>query len=97
MKINLNVPMLDMRGNPVIDANRSPLTLQNVCSDALGNYADQGMTGTHKLQNFALGMKIAAAESEIELTVEELATIKDVVGKSYSPLVVGRLDELIEG
>lgn len=96
MKVNLFAPLLDMKGKPVFNG-ANPVNLKDICSDALGNHAEPGMTGTQKLNNFSLGMKIAAAGSEIELTAEELATIKDVVGKSYSPLVVGRLNELIEG
>lgn len=96
MKINLFVPLLDLKGNVVLNG-KEPVSLKDICSDALGNYVDQGMSGTQKLVNFAIGLRIAQSESEVELSAEELAIIKDVVGKSYSPLVVGRLNELIEG
>ena len=52
--------------------------------------------GIKKVEKYDLAMRIYNTD-EVELSVEEAATIKEVVGKAFAPIVVGQLFKLLDG
>lgn len=66
-------------------------TLGQVAKDALVNVLqeDQQLSGSVKYDHWILAGKIYPDKSDVVLTAEELATIKERIGKAFGPLVVG--------
>jgi hypothetical protein len=71
-------------------------TLGTVCEAALGaDYPDERQQGatpalsTEKYRRFLLAVKIHDHPVDPALSVEEIATIKTLVGKAYPPNIMG--------
>jgi hypothetical protein len=82
-------------------AGKSPefegMTLKDVMVNSLlGEYEGEKLTGEDKLKRYKLAMKVQDAKAEAELTTTEIAEIKELIGKSWSPLISGQAWELIE-
>jgi hypothetical protein len=69
----------------------SVATLGQVAKDALVNVLqeDAQLSGSVKYDHWILAGKIYPDKSDVVLTAEELATIKERIGKAFGPLVVG--------
>lgn len=96
MRINgLNNAIVDHKGLKVMRGD-TEITVKDVCQESLlSQYADEtNMTGAQKLARFALAMKLACPDSDY--TLEELVSIKEIVGKSQGPLFVGRVWDTID-
>ena len=75
------------------------LTLASACVQALmAVFPDeQNLSGVIKAERWALALKILGSYGEpVDLTVEQVASIKAVVGKAYGPAVVGRAYQLLD-
>lgn len=84
-------PDTDEKGQP------KPMTLQDACIQALlGTYADEErLPGKDKVARFELSRRIYAATT-VDLKSEEIAKIKELIGKAFTVLVVGQAWELLE-
>jgi len=93
VKRNFNQPLLDLKGQPMAAGD----TLKDAAINSLLGQlvGDERQSGTDKVKCFKLAQKIEAGDP-VELTTEELATIKDRIGKGMFTLVVGRCFELLE-
>lgn len=106
MRRNFDQPILDLWGKPIRPQNpkgeyiesAEALTLTTVALNALLNtYEDErGLTGKEKADRMQLALKINAKPKETDLTAEQLAKLKELIGKAYGPLIVGRAYELLE-
>lgn len=100
MKCNFDHIMTDIDGTviPLSAADKSPLLLKQVCTIALtGNLpGDDRVGGEEKFNRYKLAMKIHDG-GEVELTPEEAAKIKHVIGLAYGPVIVGRAFEVLNG
>jgi hypothetical protein len=107
-KIDFNKRILrDLAGDPIYpnkvennqlveDKSKPPITISSIIvTNLLGE--DSKATPTERFDNFRLASKIKDAKSEVELTIEEIATIKKKIGENPMPLVVGRVWEVLEG
>jgi hypothetical protein len=100
--IDFSQVILDDKNQPVIDADKSTLTLATVSIRALGQMFDdeRGLAGDEKLKRGFIAFKIAEAKAPLLLSPDEVTKIKQCVGKAWSPLVVARawpmLDPTIE-
>ncbi len=87
-----------LSGEPVYrDKDSKELsTLSDICVNALitSLKGDEGMAGTTKFELWCLAKKIYNAQ--VDLKSEEIAKIKERVGKMYSSLMVGIAYELLE-
>ena len=94
MKINFNQPIKNITGEEIKD-----LTLKSVSVEALlATFSDeQSLLGEEKAKRYVLATRIYANSEELDLTVEEIAKIKQLIGKGYGPLVVGQAWEILEG
>ena len=98
MKIKTTVILKDYDGEAIIDGTKKqPISLRDACINALNTMTDKdrSMDGKEKFELFELSLKLK--KDEVELKAEEIAKIKKRVGMIYTPIVVGRVDELLEG
>jgi hypothetical protein len=95
MKIDFSQAIKNWDGS-VAEDNGTPINLFAVCCNALlatlPNEQPDGMT---KIQRFAIALKIKNG-GEVEVTAEEISIIKDLVGKTYSTLIVGQVYNMLE-
>ena len=98
MKLRLEEVIKDMDEKPVQGPDKKDMTLKDVCIASLMSSmeTDKNMTGDKKVSLFSLAMSLKT-NPDYDTTVEEVALIKDRIGKMYTQLVVGRAFELIEG
>lgn len=92
MKIDFNVPLLDVKGQPVPGttiAEQALVVLQNTA---------QNDDPAEKLKRFDLAQKIAmVSEGPVELSVEECVLLKKYTGLRAHVIVHARIEQLIEG
>lgn len=96
MKRNLNAPILQLDGTEFPGKNKQ--TLQSVCFVALTTPQedDGSLNAETKMSLYRLAQKIVKG-GEVELTAEEIALLKDRIGKVFVHVVVlGRAFELLE-
>ncbi len=93
MKRDLDLPMIDLQGNPFADG----ATLKTVAFVSITATlpSDDRMPVDQKLRLYRLAAKIAPG-GVIELTVEELALLKDRIGSALTLMAVGKAFELLE-
>lgn len=89
MKVDFSQQLKNLNGIG-FESNGVPITLGTACETALmASYPDEGrVTGDEKFARFELATKIHAG-GEIEITDQEAAVVKSLVGRMYEPLLVG--------
>lgn len=99
MKINFNTVLKDITTGEAMLSGETPLTARKIAVDALlATFpGEETMEGTKKVELFSLAVKVSGSGDECTLTVDEVAQIKDRVGRGYSPMVVGQVWPLLEG
>lgn len=101
MKIeNVNKPLLGVDGvTPIPNADKKGtfLTLKDVCINAVLTPVQGEEDPKKKFTKYEIYKKLQDATKEVELTVEEVATIKVCIGKFNPPLILGQCFELLEG
>ena len=93
MKINFSQTIKNIKGEEIKD-----LTLKSISVEALlATFDDErSLSGEEKAKRYLLATRIYAND-ELDLTVEEVAKIKQLIGKGYGALVVGQAWEMLEG
>jgi len=94
MKINFNQTIKNIKGEVVKD-----LTLKSVSIEALlATFEDErSLSGEEKVKRFVLATRIESNSNDMDFKVEDVAKIKQLIGKGYGPLVVGQAWEMLEG
>lgn len=97
MKVNLQQVLKGLDGKPLKNEEGKEVNLEKVCVGALTNMLPtEQATGEVKFKRFQLAQKISG-QKEVELTIEEVAMIKERVGVLHSPLVLGITYQMLEG
>lgn len=100
MKINFEKVFKTFDGQPIMKGadSKEPITLKWVSIESLiGIYQDEKeLQGEEKLKRYKLAMKISNGNI-IEISVEEIALIKNLIGKAFGTLIVGQAWEYLEG
>ena len=78
--------------------NGQPATFKFIATEALLAVLDdeKGLSGKEKYDRFNLTHKINKAEGAVDLSAEEIAKIKELIGKCFRTLVVGAAYDVIE-
>lgn len=99
MKINLKSIILDYEDKPLIEAgtNESLEYFDVFVKGLNANIHGEMLTAEKKNEIYQITKKLYANPKEVKLTVEQLALIKERVGKAYNPIVYGRVCDLIDG
>lgn len=99
MKVKLDMQIVDMATGVVLTEQRNgekvPLDSGSLFKRAL-LAGDDKMSGQEKYDR-AVTVKKMDDFVEVDLTIEEIKTLKDACGKAYVPGVVYQLWELLEG
>jgi len=105
MEISFDVFLKNFRGETVKHVKKEgekevveDLSLKSACVEALmGVYQDeQALSGEDKIKRYALAEKIFL-EGKVDLNAEDIALLKKLVAKMFSPVVVGPAWRLLEG
>lgn len=98
MIANVKTAILDYKGNPVKDGDGD-----FIIGDALLNAANAGGKQDEeakiKCSRYLLAMRVAAAiegDGNVSLTASEVVLLRESVARVYTPLVVGRVMELLD-
>ncbi len=96
MKVNFDKQLVSLDGEVILDTKGNPAVLRGVAIDALlAVFGDeQNLAGEEKLKRYIVAEKVYKHEDD--LTVEELALLKKLIGKAYNPLIVGQAWKIIE-
>lgn len=99
MKIDFKQVMMSVFNKPLTDeeidesgvVKKKDLTLGAVAMSALLARldGDDKLSGEKKAQRHSLAHQIVNASEPLELKVEDVALIKDLIGKGFGPNVVG--------
>jgi len=106
---DFSAKILDLNGKSFVDDVKCPAdqTGKRPCDDEttlaviamralLAPYQDeQNLSGEDKFKRFALAMKIKDG-GEVPVSAEDIALLKKLIGKLYTPLVVGRAFPLLD-
>ena len=98
MKINIDQLVLGFDGTtPVEDVPGTPLTVRKVIENGINLQDERNLlTAEQKIKAFRIGVRLNTKKRpEYNFTVDEAAFIKERVGIYYSPVVYGRLLELL--
>jgi len=99
MKINFSQALKALDGTPISRLDgKGEFTLKFVSQEALllSFQDEQGLGGEEKTRRWVLATMIEANPEKIDLTSEQIALIKKLIGKAYGPLIVGQAWELLE-
>ena len=98
MIINFSETITTINGEDVKDPEtEKSVTIASAAVEALlANYNDEQISGEDKLKRWNLAQKVNGG-GDVDLTVEELALIKEVVGKGFGANVVGPVWTALEG
>lgn len=97
MKINTTLHLKDFKGEDIIGEDKKPVEARMIIANAINaENQEHPLTSEKKNQAFQIGIKLYSG-NEIDFTVDQLAFIKERVGFFYTPLIYGRICELLEG
>lgn len=97
MKIRFNRPVKTVSGRTLVgDDGKTPSTLGDVAVHALCNVALPGEDGEARYRRGKLARRIAQAK-ELDLEAEEIAQVKDAIGRYWRPDVVTPAFDMLEG
>ena len=96
MKYDFSQPLKDLDGEVLKDGPEE-LTLRAACHRGLMalNESEKNMTGMEKWKRYKLAEKIHK-DGQVEITSEEVTTLKQVVGLLFSAAVVGPVYDILE-
>ena len=100
MKVNLNVPFKDYKGQPIIEKDGNGEGHEVIMADyiakelfTLARLDGQPVAADKMLVAYKLSTRILNNPSEVELTSEEMTFVKEVASKT---LVVGCYGQLVD-
>lgn len=99
MKLDFSKALIGIKGVPLKKAGSDEdVDLKHIAVEALlAQFQDEpNLPGEKKMKRYALAEKISVP-GEVELEVEEVALLKDLIGKAFGPAVVGPAFKVIEG
>lgn len=111
MKRKLNVALKNLDGTNITEATVQQLevgkavvqsltvmTASIACGNALTQLFEdeRSLSGVEKHKRGKLAQRVFDAEGEIDLSAEEITTIKTCVGKHFNPLVVAQIYDILE-
>lgn len=96
MKIQFDTPILDLQGQPIPDGDKSVTLASLSCAALSAQFNDEtGLAAEEKYKRFKLGLKIVGG-GEIDVSLDERALLKQLIGKAFPPVMVGRAFDLLD-
>ncbi|MBN2435569.1 MAG: hypothetical protein JXK07_09930 [Spirochaetes bacterium] len=97
MKANFDTEILGLDGNAIKENGKSVMLKSAVVNILMLTDPKAEETGEQKLKLFNLANKVMQCDAQTDYSAEELALIKERVGKYGTSLVVGRVFAAIGG
>jgi hypothetical protein len=95
MKIKINEELKNINGESIIQGGLSPMTLRDVCITSILSPIQED-DQKKKYEKYEIFKKLRDAKEEVILMTEEIAVIKNAIGKLQPPLIMGQCFELLE-
>ncbi len=97
MKVNLVAELKSLDGSAIVGTDGNPAVLKGVIVDALmAVFQDEpNLSGEEKMKRFLLAEKVYNGVGEY--SAEEVALMKKLIGKAYTPIIVGQAWKILEG
>lgn len=100
MHFSFTAPVLSLKGQPLVDSfvpGEAPhaVTYAELIAHLL-SVADPADSAEVKYQRYTIAQRITENPADITLSSEEVALVKKTVGRFGSPVVVGRVWDLLE-
>jgi hypothetical protein len=96
MKINLEQNLKQINGTNLVDEKNKLLDLKTILIKAALTDIKEN-DDSNKVSDFNIAMKIEKADKEVELGNSELTRLQKKVLSLYATLVVGQVNEILEG
>ena len=101
MKLTINEQLRSLNGEAMFEMDkdvRTPIDLKLVCVNAIlrPHASDEQVSGIEKMKRLDLATKIYKAEESIEVTAEEIVTLKMLIARSYGTMIAGRALQMLE-
>ena len=97
MLVKVNVPLKTMDGQVMkdnVDGKAVDASMKMVIVNAVLSPVERE-TGVDKVKKYELAKKIHTSD-EVDLNEEEITIIKDRVGETFAPIIVGQIFELLK-
>jgi len=95
MTIKINEELKNIDGKTSIIEKGNPLTLKEVCIAAVLTPME-GDDRKKKFEKWEIYKKFRDSIDTVTLSAEDVAIIKDSIGKFYPPLILGQSFEMLE-
>jgi hypothetical protein len=98
MKIDFTRKLTTLAGESIRYNQKDETSLMDISLDALLTpmQDDQNLSGEEKAKRYVLATRIYSNPAEIDVTVEEVSTLKKLIGKLFGALVVGQAYQMLE-
>jgi len=101
MKVDFSQVLVGLDGKPMqlqtAPDRVEPMTLGRVAIEALLTPNENDKDGATKLARFNVALRINDARAPMDMSPEDAATLKALIGAMYPPLIVGRTFEILNG
>lgn len=97
MQLDVTQILYDLDNEAMKNPKGNVATLRWICCEALlsPHPKEQDLDQLEKVKRFQLAKRISK-DDKVELSVDELALLKRLVGQGFPPLVVGLVCEMVE-
>lgn len=89
-KKNFDFDLLDIDGAPLKEGEKVIQARTIVVNALMSNNPQEAIGGEEKARRYGLGI-LANKGGELDLTPEDIALLKDLIGKFYAPIIVGQI------
>jgi hypothetical protein len=98
MKLNVTQPVKDLNNNDIVDENKNTVPVRKFLVDSLNAYFDdeRNLEGSERYKRGKLAYHIQNND-EVEITAEETALLKKLIGKGYLSHTVFYIWNMLEG
>lgn len=98
MKINFNQEILAIDGKPIPEGVGKNVTLLSICQQALqmSTKEDANLPAAKKVDRYNLLLRITNQSPDVELAAKEISMLKELVGRSFTVIVVGQVLAMLE-
>jgi len=98
MKIDLNVQLLDIEGQPLKGEGDKIPTVGTAITQSLLSplKGDEALDGAKKAEMFNIWFDKVKDKKEADFKAEEVVLIKERIGKAYHQLVVGQMFKILD-
>lgn len=96
MKIDFDALMKDFQNKVISEGGKNTTLAAVACTALSAQFADEAnLAADEKYRRYKLGCKLADGGA-VDLSVDEIAMLKKLIGRAFSPLIVGRSFDVLD-